>query len=67
MIRWEDVGIVDIFPHDPCMVIGYVITMAFIYNVEMLCSTCGIVFTFEWNLCGAKLNPMCNLGGTIVS
>jgi hypothetical protein len=33
--------------------IGYVITMAFIYNVEMSCSTCGILFTFEWNLCGA--------------
>jgi hypothetical protein len=47
--------------------IGYVITMAFIYNVEMSCSTCGILFTFEWNLCGVKLNPKCNLDGTTVS
>jgi hypothetical protein len=47
--------------------IGYVITMAFIYNVEMLCSTCGILFTFEWNLCGTKLNPKCNLGGTTIN
>jgi hypothetical protein len=47
--------------------ICYVITMTFIYNVEMSCSTWGILFTFEWNLCGAKLNPKCNLSGTIVS
>jgi hypothetical protein len=46
--------------------IGYVISMAFIYNVEMSCSTFGILFTFEWNLCGSKLNPMCNLGGATI-
>jgi hypothetical protein len=47
--------------------IGYVITIAFIYNVEMSCFTCGILFTFEWNLCGIKLNPKCTLGGTTIS